>query len=491
MQRSPDFTDAPDATLVASARAGHPGAFEVLVNRHFNAAYAIAYARLRHREAAEDVAQETFLRAYLTLSSLKDDARFGAYAGRIARNLSLNWRRDGLRASRLAPMVPLDDDTQAVLADDAPSPRENAANDDTKTALMEALQRLPEEDRELVVLHFLEELSQRELAQRTGLHHVTVGRRLGRAVAKLRGWLGGALVDGEAEASTSTFRAAFAPTPSARARAVALVAAAAALSAEAKASLAATAAATAPAAEPAAIASITAWTVAKLQALPSAAAIAAAGVSAMTLGQKIALVAFAAAAISGGFYASHAAPKGSAEATLARLPVPTRSVVYNVGESQYYEVAKNDRIRVDRRYSGPFREMIEPTFVDLSLTEQGELRVEGVSSNGELREMLFAPDSERFIENMGAFVIDPEGKNLLVEMISFHRENDKAMFGVISFNRPDLLEIVLPVMTDYREGRISRRQVAERIFADFDKAGLVPADATRRKMMRGILEKLN
>src|ERR1035437_4607672 len=72
---------ATDAELVRGAREGDKAAFETLTARHFPMVYALAYARLGAREAAEDLAQEVFLLATLHLGALADPARFAAWLG--------------------------------------------------------------------------------------------------------------------------------------------------------------------------------------------------------------------------------------------------------------------------------------------------------------------------------------------------------------------------------------------------------------------------
>jgi RNA polymerase sigma factor (sigma-70 family) len=97
-----------DADLVQASREGEPRAFEQLVERHFPMVYAIAYARLGQAEAAEDLAQEVFLRAHLFLHSLEFPDRFAGWLSRIARNEAISWLRARQRSSRLVRMVPLE-----------------------------------------------------------------------------------------------------------------------------------------------------------------------------------------------------------------------------------------------------------------------------------------------------------------------------------------------------------------------------------------------
>lgn len=101
----------PDSALVWQATAGDPGAYDALVERYFGSVYAVAYARLKHRESAEDLAQEVFLRSYLNIGALRDGQLFGLWVCRLARNLSIDWLRRGIRASRLIQLVPMEEET--------------------------------------------------------------------------------------------------------------------------------------------------------------------------------------------------------------------------------------------------------------------------------------------------------------------------------------------------------------------------------------------
>jgi RNA polymerase sigma-70 factor, ECF subfamily len=84
-----------DLELVSQARHGDTTAFGELIERHQGVVFAVALSHLRQREAAEDLAQDVFLRAWLHLEVLRDGARFGAWVARLARNLALDWVRAG------------------------------------------------------------------------------------------------------------------------------------------------------------------------------------------------------------------------------------------------------------------------------------------------------------------------------------------------------------------------------------------------------------
>ena len=82
-----------DSVAVAQARTGDSGAFRVLVERHSRNLFRLAYRMTGHQQDAEDVVQETFLRAYRQLSKFDDRASFGTWLYRIAANCSLDLIR--------------------------------------------------------------------------------------------------------------------------------------------------------------------------------------------------------------------------------------------------------------------------------------------------------------------------------------------------------------------------------------------------------------
>jgi RNA polymerase sigma factor (sigma-70 family) len=161
-------------------------AFEALVHRYYRMAYGIAYAHVGQREAAEEVAQEALLRAYLNLGKLQQPARFPAWLGTIARNVAEDWRIRSQTRSNLIAMVPLEalerelPDTRSV------SPRDKVQADQQAACVRAAITRLPTPQRELVMLHFLEGLSKTEIARRLGVYPSAVGRKLERAVSFLK-----------------------------------------------------------------------------------------------------------------------------------------------------------------------------------------------------------------------------------------------------------------------------------------------------------------
>src|SRR5262245_31732024 len=127
--------------------------FENQVRDHFGLVYAIAFARLRNREAAEDCAQEVFLWAFLKRDNLKFPHELRGWLVTVARNLSEDWRRTQRRSSKLLEIVILEKNIMESLP---AAPLEIRQNIDARRILdraQEAILNLPMEQREIILLH--------------------------------------------------------------------------------------------------------------------------------------------------------------------------------------------------------------------------------------------------------------------------------------------------------------------------------------------------
>jgi RNA polymerase sigma-70 factor (ECF subfamily) len=147
--------------------------FESFYRQHLRLVHAVALARTADRDGAEDMTQETFLRAWRSfphLSGLEPRAQ-RAWLCRTARNLAIDaWRRKRLDS---AP----------------PAPGSGGEPSDLRLDVARALAELNEGDRELVVMRYLEEMNSREIGEALGLPEGTVRRRLVRCRELLAGHL--------------------------------------------------------------------------------------------------------------------------------------------------------------------------------------------------------------------------------------------------------------------------------------------------------------
>ena len=163
-----------DKTLVVQSCAGSKEAFEQLVLRHKDRVYTLACRVLGDHGEAEDVAQETFLRAYERLADFRGDARFSTWLYRICYNLCVNRFQ---RKNRDTSNDPAPD----TVPNSTIGSCDHLLVKEQQHLLNWALSRLKAELREVVVLYHADHLSYEEIAGVLGLPLGTVEVRLFRA----------------------------------------------------------------------------------------------------------------------------------------------------------------------------------------------------------------------------------------------------------------------------------------------------------------------
>lgn len=170
-----------DDELVAACRAGKGSAFRELIERHQKRVYSLALRMTGNPSDAEDLAQETFVRAYSAMARYRpmEHGGFGAWLARITTNLCLNASRNGKRT------VALDSaDIDRLHVDSSLSDMgETLARSE---AVHAAMQSLNEDYRAVAVLRFMDGLSYAEIAEVLGVPVSTVETRLHRAKKQLR-----------------------------------------------------------------------------------------------------------------------------------------------------------------------------------------------------------------------------------------------------------------------------------------------------------------
>jgi RNA polymerase sigma-70 factor (ECF subfamily) len=174
-----------DEQLVRKSQQDDERAFGELVSRYESKVYSLALKMLRNPEDAEDVLQDTFLRAYRGIKSFKGNSTFSTWIYRITANSALMRLR-----KRQLPTVSIDDaderEAPINIADWAPGPVEQMLNQETQAAMTEAIDALPPEFRQVFVLRDIEELSNAEVAEILDLSVAAVKSRLHRARLKVR-----------------------------------------------------------------------------------------------------------------------------------------------------------------------------------------------------------------------------------------------------------------------------------------------------------------
>jgi len=183
---------ADDAELVARAARGDGAAFRRLLERYVNLAGATAYAILGDYETSRDAVQETFTRIFRLLPKVREPDRFRHLVVRVARSVALDFRRRGAAAKRgraalfsqvagAAEQGPL-----VVLDADAATPSEMLEREEVRALVRAGIEALPEQYREVVMLHHIDGLSCEEVARLLGRSRAAVEALLHRARAALR-----------------------------------------------------------------------------------------------------------------------------------------------------------------------------------------------------------------------------------------------------------------------------------------------------------------
>jgi RNA polymerase sigma-70 factor (ECF subfamily) len=172
----------PEEALVNAARSGDRAAFSALFARDRDLVFAFAFARLLNREDAEDVMQETFVRAYQSLGRLRGPGAWQAWLMQITRNLC----NDTLRRKRLRRTEPVDPEW----LDAGASPEIQLLTAERRRMLNAAVAALPEKHRVPVLMRFGAGRTRREIAVALGVPESTVIGRIARAMRLLRREMG-------------------------------------------------------------------------------------------------------------------------------------------------------------------------------------------------------------------------------------------------------------------------------------------------------------
>jgi RNA polymerase sigma-70 factor (ECF subfamily) len=175
---SPEVNHHPgdEADLVRSAQAGDRPAFATLVDRYWDRLYRWLCRLTRDPAAAEDITQETFLKAFAAVNSFRPGSNFRAWLFRIAHNNFVNQRR-AVRHNR-HPLVP-------EVAEDPRGPVAETLSHEAVRLVLEAVAKLPSDFRGALTLRVEEGLSFRDIAEVMGITEETARWRVFKARQKL------------------------------------------------------------------------------------------------------------------------------------------------------------------------------------------------------------------------------------------------------------------------------------------------------------------
>ena len=172
----------PERQTVHRALKGDNAAFQEVVLLYSRRLYAVAYGVVQNPTEAEDVVQETFLKAYSRRWMIRDPEKFPAWLCRTARNRAF----DLVRKHRPQPFSGDDRTLEEIVDESVPSPSANLHAAERDGAVQRLLDTLPENHRIAITLRFMEDMDYREIEETMGIHHGTVRGILARAMKTLR-----------------------------------------------------------------------------------------------------------------------------------------------------------------------------------------------------------------------------------------------------------------------------------------------------------------
>lgn len=179
--------DTSDEALMLAYAAGRAGAFEQLYARHRTRLYRFLLRQLRDGALADDLFQDIWQRVIAARAGWTPDATFSSWLYRIAHNrLADHWR-----ALQHRPPAPGNADERTARIPDPDTPERMLSEFEQRRGLQLALDELPHEQREAVLLRLEQELTLEEIGAITGVGRETVKSRLRYAMDKLRTRLGG------------------------------------------------------------------------------------------------------------------------------------------------------------------------------------------------------------------------------------------------------------------------------------------------------------
>ena len=179
-----------DFMLIRRFNAGEICAFEVLVTKYQRRVASLINRTVRNSAVAEELTQETFLRAYRALSAFRFESAFSTWLYTIGRNIAVSYYREGQQlADNAVPLDPLADEAQhweqIARLGHAPSPEEDLANLQLLEAIEQSIAHLSPQMRASITLREMEECSYASISEQLGIPLNTVRSLIFRARATI------------------------------------------------------------------------------------------------------------------------------------------------------------------------------------------------------------------------------------------------------------------------------------------------------------------
>ncbi len=171
-----------EGEFIRKAKQGNLYSFEILVKRYQKNIYRLAFRMTKDHDSADDIAQETFVKAFTSISSFKEEYKFYPWISRICMNLSINYlkrKRFSITESELSPQKL---ENQKTVSD----PINQMIKDELMDRIDSSINQLPPPFKAVLILKVYEELSYEQIAKTLKISVGTVMSRLFRARERLQ-----------------------------------------------------------------------------------------------------------------------------------------------------------------------------------------------------------------------------------------------------------------------------------------------------------------
>jgi RNA polymerase sigma-70 factor (ECF subfamily) len=176
-----------DVLLMLQVREGDAATFDILVDRYRRDLVSYLFRMIQNHAVAEELAQETFLRAYRSRAAYQPTAKFKTWLYSIATRLALNWLRDNRTRRHYEPLEGTRDrGAPREFADPRPLAESALMREDVVRAVRQALNELPDRQRSVILMHKYQDMSYDEIAIALGCTLQAVKSLLFRAHSTLR-----------------------------------------------------------------------------------------------------------------------------------------------------------------------------------------------------------------------------------------------------------------------------------------------------------------
>ena len=177
-----------DVQLIHAVLSGDDSAFDILVEKYQKSIHALAWRKTGDYHYAEEITQDTFLRAYQNLSTLRNPNQFLRWLYVIADRVCLNWLRKQKPANQLQSLedTPMEEVAESAYASHVLEQRETEATEHRLEIVKKLLDKLPEGEQIAVTLYYLNEMTTKEIGKFLGVSVETIRTRLSRARKRLR-----------------------------------------------------------------------------------------------------------------------------------------------------------------------------------------------------------------------------------------------------------------------------------------------------------------